>query len=123
SLWNRLFQMQSKRSGYGPECLKKEKEGFYTVQSKTRNPLFSIEALSVKAKRRIERIVLNRKVETEETSIKFFNLPADEISHYRAGNPSHALSFELSFWSDLAKWIMALTDEGQGYEILFGEGV
>ncbi|PIS02144.1 MAG: ATP-dependent helicase [Chlamydiae bacterium CG10_big_fil_rev_8_21_14_0_10_42_34] len=119
SLWNRLFQMASKRHGYETSCLKKEGEGKYTVESKDKIPFFSIEALNVKAKKKLESIVSKRQVETEETSIKFSNLPTEEIVRYREGKASHNLSFDLSFWSDLAKWLMFLEDSGKGYEISF----
>lgn len=117
SLWNRLFQMASKRHGYETDCLKKKKGGFYTCESKTKKPLFSIEATSVRAKAKLEGIVAERPVETEETSLKFSNLSAEEIASYREGKASHALRFELSFWSDLAKWLMYLEEEP--YEIVF----
>lgn len=119
SLWNRLFQMSSKRHGYETDCLRKEKEGIYTCGSKTKKPLFSIEASAPKTKKRLGAIVAKRPVETEETSIKFSNLPAEEMAAYRAGKASHSLRFELSFWSDLAKWLMFLEDEGEVYEIVF----
>jgi superfamily II DNA or RNA helicase len=119
SLWSRLFQMSSKRHGYGLDCLKKDNEGVYTCESKTQKPLFTIEATSAKAKKKLETIVSERPVETEETSIKFSNLPAEEIAAYRAGNASHSLQFELSFWSDLAKWLMYLDDAKEPYEIVF----
>lgn len=119
SLWSRIFQMSSKRHGYDTDCLKKEKEGFYSCESKTKKPLFSIEATNAKARKRLEAIVSERPVETEETSIKFSNLPAEEIAAYRAGNASHALRFELSFWSDLAKWLMVLDEAKEPYEIHF----
>lgn len=119
SLWNRLFQMSSKRHGYDTDCLTKDKESLYTCESKTKKPLFSIEATSVKAKKKLESIVSERPVETEETSIKFSNLSAEEIAQYRAGKASHSLRFELSFWSDLAKWLMYLEDQKEPYEIVF----
>jgi SNF2 family DNA or RNA helicase len=119
SLWNRLFQMSSKRHGYDTDCLKKENEGLYTCESKTKKPLFSIEAKSAKAKKKLEKIVSERPIETEETSIKFSNLPGDELALYKSGKPSHNLQFELSFWSDLAKWLMVLEDEKEPYEIVF----
>ncbi|HSX10832.1 MAG TPA: DEAD/DEAH box helicase [Chlamydiales bacterium] len=119
SLWNRLFQMASKRHGYDPDCLVKEKEGLYTCESKTKKPLFSIEASAPKSKKKLSSIVAERPVETEETSIKFSNLSAEEIAAYRSGQASHFLRFELSFWSDLAKWLMYLEDEGEPYEIVF----
>lgn len=119
SLWNRLFQMSSKRLGYEPDCLKKEKEGLYICESQTKKPLFSIEASSVKTQKKLESIVSERPIETEETSIKFSNLPAEEMAQYRAGKASHNLRFELSFWSDLAKWLMFLEDQKEAYEIVF----
>jgi len=119
SLWNRLFQMSSKRHGYDTDCLEKSKEGLYTCESKTKKPLFSIEAKTPKAKKKLEGIVSERPIETEETSIKFSNLAAEEITQYRAGKASHNLRFELSFWSDLAKWLMFLDDQGEPYEIVF----
>jgi superfamily II DNA or RNA helicase len=123
SLWNRLLQMESKRNGYEPDCLVKE-ERRYTCESKTKKRLFSIEANAPKTKKRLTGIIAKRPLETEETSIKFSNLPAEEMAAYRAGKASHALRFELSFWSDLAKWLMALEEAGETYEIVFeGEGL
>lgn len=119
SLWNRLFQMSSKRHGYDTDCLKKEKEGLYISESKTKKKLFSIEAKTAAATKRLEHIVAERVVETEETSLKFSNLSAEEIAQYRAGKASHSLRYELSFWSDLAKWLMYLDDEKEPYEIVF----
>jgi len=118
SLWNRLFQMASKRHGYDASCLKKEKKGsLYSCESKTKKRLFWIEAKSARAKKRLEGIVSDRAEETEETSLKFSNWPAEEIAQYRAGKASHSLLFELSFWSDLAKWAMWLQDSGETYKI------
>lgn len=119
SLWNRLFQMASKRHGYDTECLKKEKPGVYSCESKTKKRLFAIEAKTAAAKKKLEEVVAERVVETEETSIKFSNLSSEEIVQYRAGKASHSLRFELSFWSDLAKWLMWLDDEKEPYEIVY----
>lgn len=119
SLWNRLFQMSSKRHGYETDCLEKGKEGIYTCESKTKKPLFSIEAKTPKAKKKLDTIVSERPIETEETSIKFSNLSVEEIAQYRAGKAGHNLRFELSFWSDLAKWLMFLDDQGEPYQIVF----
>ncbi len=116
SLWSRLFQMASKRHGYETDCLKKEGE-VYFCESKTKKPLLSIEATNAKTKKRLESIVSERPVETEETSIKFSNLPVEELTAFRTGSASHTLRFELSFWSDLAKWLMALEEES--YQISF----
>jgi SNF2 family DNA or RNA helicase len=120
SLWNRLFQMASKRHGYDVKYLRKESPGHYLTESKTKKKLFWIKAKSVATKKRLEAIVSKRPQETEETSLKFSNWPSEEIAQYRIGKGSHALLFELSFWSDLAKWIMYLQDEGESYEIEYG---
>ncbi len=120
SLWNRLFQMSAKRHGYDNDCLKEEGEGFYTCESKTRKKLFSIQSKTAAAKKKLAGIVGPRELETEETSIKFSNLSSEEMAQYRAGEASHQFRYELSFWSDLAKWLMYLEDEGEPYEIVFG---
>lgn len=53
----------------------------------------------------LKRFFKQREQETEETSIKFSNLTEHEIEHWRAGRPSEELLYELSPWSDLAKWM------------------
>ena len=103
SLWNRVFQMASKRHGYDTDCLVQDEKGRFHCESQTKKRLFTIEASTVKAKTKLQDIVGSRVVETEETSLKFSNLTAEEIAQYRAGQASHPLKFELSFWSDLAK--------------------
>lgn len=119
SLWNRLFQMEAKRNGYQTECLVKREDGSYVCQSNTKKLLFSIRPLSSAAKTKLDAIVAGRVEETEETSIKFSNLSADEISQYRKGQAGHLLRYELSFWADLAKWFLHLQDEKRPYEIQF----
>lgn len=119
SLWNRLCQMAGKRHGYETDCLKKDKEGIYYLESKTKKRLLTIQPLTPGAKKRMTKIVEKREVETEETSIKFSNLSSEEIAQYRAGKGSNWLRYELSFWSDLAKWLMNLDEAGSKYEISF----
>jgi superfamily II DNA or RNA helicase len=119
SLWNRLFQIASKRHGYETSCLKKEDEGQYSCASQTNKILFSIQALTAASIQRLEYIVSERIVETEETSIKFSNLSPEQILQWREGKATHTLQYELSFWSDLAKWLMWLSDDGESYEITF----
>jgi len=62
--------------------------------------------LTQKGEEELRERLLERPVETEETSLKFSNLPLDEIQRWREGRPSRKLSFELSFWNDLAHWLM-----------------
>lgn len=56
---------------------------------------------------------------TEETSIKFSNLPQEELALWREGTPSRELKYELSFWSDLAKKLFLLQDSGHSYALRF----
>lgn len=118
SLWNLLMQIASKRHGYETKCLNKLKEepGYY-AQSLTKKRLFTIKVLNKKAQKQLDEIINHRILETEETSLKFSNLSAEEISLWKEGKPSHHLQYELSFWSDLAKWLMTLQENGEGYEI------
>lgn len=117
SLWNRLFQMVARREGYEPYSLKEEKEGFYVVKSNTGKILFSIEALGIAEKKRLAGIIQERALETEETSLKFSNWSAEEMIQFRAGKATHSVRYELSFWSDLAKWFVFLADEAVPYKI------
>ncbi len=124
SFWNRLFQMISKRQGYEPSCLLCDEAGLYSCESKTKKKLFSIEALGASAKKELKKMITNREVETEETSLKFSNWPAEELASFRAGQGSHPIQYELSFWSDLAKWMMRLQEEGKAYRIAYaGKGL
>ena len=116
SLFNRLFQMAAKRHGYEPSCLKKDGDA-YVCESSTKKRLFAIEAKDAK---RLEKIIAAREVETEETSIKFSNLAPEEIAKWREGKASPGLLYELSFWSDLAKWLMWLS-ESTSMEVLFSK--
>ena len=118
SLWNLLMQIAAKRHGYETKCLKKlkEEEGYY-AQSLTKKKLFTIKVLNKKAQKQLDEIISHRVLETEETSLKFSNLSAEEISLWKEGKPSHQLQYELSFWSDLAKWVMTLQENGEPYQI------
>lgn len=44
--------------------------------------------------------------ETEETSIKFSSLSEEDLDRWRTGRPTIRLRYELSFFSDLAKWFL-----------------
>ncbi|MDE3045262.1 MAG: DEAD/DEAH box helicase [Verrucomicrobiota bacterium] len=112
SLWNQLFQMAAKRNGYETDCLKK-RGGLYSCGSKTKKLLFSIEGRTPGAKKKLQKLVDERVKETEETSLKFSNLSSEEIAQYRAGEANDHLRYELSFWSDLAKWLVYLQEKGE----------
>lgn len=120
SLWNRLCQIASRRHGYDRAELQKKAGGFETF-SITGKRLFAVKGLTPQGKKKIETMILHREVETEETSLKFSNLSPEELQLWRQGRPSHHLQYELSFWSDLAKWWMLLQEENEKYTIVFDE--
>lgn len=119
SLWTHLCQMAARRHGYETNCLKGTLQTQFQAFSTTKKKLFSLKALSSKGKEKLKEIIVNRKMETEETSLKFSNISPEELQMWKEGRPSHMLSYELSFWSDLAKWWMIQQDAGKKYKISF----
>lgn len=119
SLWTHLCQMAARRHGYDTKCLKGGLQSQFQAFSTTKKKLFSLKPLNAKGKQMLKEIIVDRKPETEETSLKFSNLSPEEIKLWKEGRPSHFLNYELSFWSDLAKWWMVLQDEGKKYKITF----
>ncbi|MEI8329657.1 MAG: DEAD/DEAH box helicase [Chlamydiia bacterium] len=117
SLWNQLCQMAARRHGYSENCLTGENK--IQAVSPTGKLLFYIHPQSRIALQKIQEITAARPVETEETSLKFFHLPPEELSLWQQGRPSNHLQYELCFWSDLAKWWMMLADQGSSYKITF----
>ncbi len=110
SLWNVLCDLASQRNGYNTDCLK-EKAGVFTCSSQVNKKLVVITPKTEAAKKKLKALVTKRVVETEETSIKFSNLSSEEIAEYKAGRGSHLLKYELSFWSDVAKWMLFLSED------------
>jgi len=119
SLWNQLGQIGASRHGYKVKNLKGNLEVGFEAFSKTRKPLFFLKPLNTAGKKYLKEVLINRKVESEESSLKFSNLSAQELALWKEGRPSDFLQYELSFWSDLAKWWMLLQDEGKEYQIHF----
>ncbi len=118
SLWNQLSLIGSQRHGYESQILKAEDKGF-AAHSATGKKLFYITAANEKSRKQLEKLFFQRPVETEETSLKFSNLPHSELSLWKQGRPSPKLRYELSFWADLAKWWMLLQDAEVPYTIEF----
>ncbi len=111
SLWNQLCKLAMEKNGDSPSDLKFEPLKTWSGDSVTlkgRNPPGAA-YLSV--------LLVEREPETEETSLKFSNLSEDELNEWREGNPKEELRYELSFWSDLAKHLMVLQDEGHPYNL------
>ena len=120
SLCNKLFFSLSEQiSDTDLKNLKLSKKGQYFLHSPANELLFSIKVRHKNAISHLNDIIFNRFQETEETSLKFSNLPQDEIDLWKEGRPSNTLRYELSFLSDVAKWFMLLQESNQNYTIDF----
>ncbi|MBS0586054.1 MAG: DEAD/DEAH box helicase [Verrucomicrobia bacterium] len=116
SLWQRIFTILAKRKNVKAENLIHEGD---TYKTRGEKPFFSLTVHTERTRAFLKEVVDERKIETEETSLKFSNLPPEELELWRKGRPSSALAYELSFWSDVAKYLMILEDEGEVFTITF----
>ncbi len=107
SIWNQIGVYLAEKYGY--DCTRIEDTDF------------DITFLTDAAKQHYQNLIQQRKRETEETSLKFSNLSEEEIELWKEGRPSPKLQYELSLWSDLAKWWMTMQDRGDVYEVQFTE--
>lgn len=119
SLWNQLCRLYEERLGDDPHLFSKEEDNAYTYQSSSGKKLFILQPLTALTAELVDKMLFHRKQETEETSLKFSNLSFEEISLWRAGKPPPDLRYDLSFWSDLAKWLMKKQEEGRPYQLTF----
>lgn len=116
SFWYAITELYSKRVGYGVEVLKKVSLGHYEHVSNTGKKLFVVKS---KEQYLID-VIEHRQLENEENSIKFSNLSQEELVRWREGNPSSTMCYELSFWSDIAKWLMTMQENNVEYTLIFG---
>ncbi|TXI40574.1 MAG: DEAD/DEAH box helicase [Nitrosomonas sp.] len=119
SLWHVLCSHYAEKVGYELHALQHISDDSYQFRSISGKPLFSIKGITEEGKDRLHLLMEARKPETEETSLKFSNLPQGEIQLRREGRPSLELLYHLSFWNDLAKWMMTLQVCGNPYDISF----
>lgn len=119
SLWNNLCLLYADRLGYDPSILKLLGKNQYVNSSVGGKQVFSIKGKNSAGMAHLKDLLFHRHRETEETSLKFSNLSQEEIILWKEGRPSSHLSYELSFWNDLAKWMMMSQDGGAIYKISF----
>lgn len=104
SFWKAIFLSFGVQ--YGFDHKKIIKSGQKYQRSDKNKIVFQLEILDKHFDKSFVEIIDQRAVETEETSLKFSNLPKKELTMWKEGRPSLDLRFELSFWSDLAKYFM-----------------
>lgn len=102
SFWHTLFFSMSQKCKTAAVQVTKTRRG-YEVKTAEGELLFS-------ASEQFGLFLDKRTQETEETSIKFSNLTDDELEHWRSGQPSPFLRYELSLFSDVAKWLFLQSD-------------
>lgn len=115
SLWNQLCLQSCDLMQGRPDQLKATKDGRYVCRDSSKKIIFSIKGNTSDAVAHLEALLFQRREETEETSLKFSNLSDKELALWEQGKPTLQLAYELSFWSDVAKWIFALQESGQPY--------
>lgn len=117
SLWNQICKLALKSNGDKPFDLEFESPRTWVGKTAT------LKGRNHPGTAYLSGLLAEREPETEETSLKFSNLSEDELEEWREGKPNDELRYELSFWSDLAKHLMVLQDEGEAYTIklLFDE--
>jgi superfamily II DNA or RNA helicase len=113
SFWQAYAKAAYEELGDESSDIKQQGESVYIGQLAVLRPL------SDEGRQFLERVLLERPVETEETSLKFSNLTLDEIQRWKEGRPSRKLSFELSYWNDLAHWLMLRQEDEASYEVQF----
>lgn len=118
SLWNGLCFIYASRFNDDSKVFKTEGRKIY-LRSPGGKIIFQLEAKNQKTSKFFKELFFQKTQETEETSLKFSNLPLEELILWREGRPSPQLSYELSFWNDLAKELMRLEDLSVPYEISY----
>lgn len=119
SLWNTICRLYEERLGGDENTLINLQNGHYVKQSPSEKILFTIKALNDESIDILEKILHERPRETEETSLKFSNLTQEEILLWREGRPPTQLRYDLSYWSDLAKWLMKMQEDKIPYKISY----
>jgi SNF2 family DNA or RNA helicase len=119
SLWNFLFRMIAEKIGFEVENLTQINPKLFEAYGVTGKCVFALIIKEDQLSQEIHSLLYKREKETEETSLKFAQLPQEEIALWREARPSFNLRYELSFWSDLAKKCMLLQDSKQEYKIEF----
>ncbi|MDP1835200.1 MAG: DEAD/DEAH box helicase [Chlamydiales bacterium] len=118
SIWHQLCSHYAEKIGYDSDQLKKSQDGGYEYCSISGKRLFSIRGVTKEGKEVLRQLMETRLQETEETSLKFSNLSQSEIQLWREGRPSLSLLYHLSFWNDLARWMMVMQDR-KTYDLTF----
>ncbi len=108
SFWNLLFTEYFKACELDlPQVV--QSQGLVEVRTQKNVKLFSLKP-NRKTLQKVKDLVVSRREETEENSIKFSNLSESELGKWHKGAPSFSLRYELSLFSDVAKFLFYLEE-------------
>lgn len=113
SFWQSLCRLFAFKLGCQPDLFIKKGKSLIIA------PHFTVTAKTKAGETLLQEWIYHREIETEETSLKFNNLPQEEIEQWRQGRPSLALQYELSYWRDFAIWMLSQQDIGTAYTVQF----
>ncbi|MCB1213379.1 MAG: hypothetical protein KDK40_03685, partial [Chlamydiia bacterium] len=119
SLWNRICTIYSHKVGFSPHAMTHPAPDLFTAYSHSGKLLFEAHANSSSGREFLEQLFLERSPETEESSLKFSNLPEIELKLWRQGRPSIHMLYLLSCWNDLARWMLMQQIREEPYTIQF----
>lgn len=123
SLWNRLCLIFCKKLGTRPkDIFVRIEKGHYAYLSPSGTPIFSIIVKTKEIRNHLKNILIASVSATEENSLKFSNLSPEELEQWKEGHPANHLKYQLSFWSDIAKWLMVLQEDQGHYSITYEYG-
>ena len=120
-LWNALCSIAFRRLGSDPKQFIKQNDCTFSSLNSAKKVQVCLELLTPQGHSWFQETVQERPEETEETSLKLASISADELDLWKQGAASTALQYELSFWSDIAKWMLSSQTCGFPYEIAFTE--
>jgi superfamily II DNA or RNA helicase len=119
SLWNAICMQLYYLLGNSPKVFKEPVSGEYVCEDADSQAVLRLKGTSAEGIEKLRKILFERSKETEETSIKFSNLSEEELLQWQKGRPPQKLAYELSFWSDLAKWWWLMQEIGCEYTLSF----
>ncbi len=121
SFWNKIGLIAFERHGSDSGILLPYKESGYKISLDNGEVAFFVSYKTELGKKVLSDNIFNKIEETEETSLKFSNLDSFELALWRKGSPTQKLRYELSFWSELAKWMFLQQEFNLAYSIDFEE--
>ena len=110
SFWNHLCRLFGDQIGFHARFLKKK--GMQEI-SYDKELSFSLKTKGKKGEVLLQKWLEKEGKQTPENSILFSNIADEEIEWWKAGRPSLHLQYLLSFWADLAKWLVENESKGQ----------